>query len=121
APAPTERSGLPVDPPLAAAAALCARSAAALRRLRDILGRGAAGALAGHLMGRPHSPAAPPLAAPRRRAFSPAANAQAREREHKRFAFVVHLLATGDMRYFDAILEPFSDEQLDGFRPRTPP
>ena len=39
-------------------------------------------------------------------------------KDRTRFAFVVHLLATGDLRRFDSTLEPFSDEQLTGLRSR---
>jgi predicted amino acid dehydrogenase len=39
-------------------------------------------------------------------------------KERTRFAFVVHLLATSDLRRFDSTLQPFSDEQLTGLRLR---
>jgi predicted amino acid dehydrogenase len=39
-------------------------------------------------------------------------------KDRTRFAFVVHLLATSDLRRFDSTLEPFSDGQLSGLRSR---
>jgi acetylornithine/succinyldiaminopimelate/putrescine aminotransferase/predicted amino acid dehydrogenase len=121
APSFTQGTVLRIEPPLTADAPLCDRLVGALQRLLQILERGDAGALIGHLMGRPHHPDMPQLSAPRRRRSPPAA-VSGRERstsERKPFAFVIHLLATGDMRRFDSSLEPFSDEQLEELRSRT--
>ena len=115
APSFTNGTVLRIEPPLVTDETLCDQLIESLRHLLDILHRGAAGELLAHLMegacspaqSRPSEPKQPPRAIPR-----------TLTKEHSRFAFVVHLLATSDLRRFDSTLEPFSDEQLTGLRSR---
>jgi acetylornithine/succinyldiaminopimelate/putrescine aminotransferase/predicted amino acid dehydrogenase len=106
-----------IEPPLIADTALCDRLIGALRRLLDVLQRGDAGELLAHLMEGGRSSISPPACGPTRRSaqstLSPALNGK-----RTRFAFIVHLLATGDVRRADSTLERFSDGQLEGFRSR---
>ncbi|MFL6796666.1 MAG: aminotransferase class III-fold pyridoxal phosphate-dependent enzyme [Xanthobacteraceae bacterium] len=108
-----------IEPPLTADNLLCDHLVAALLRLLDILHRGDAGALIGHLLQGPGVPPPPRRRRPRGRATE--ILQAAAEPARTKFAFVIHPLATDDMRRVDVTLERFSDEQLDGFRTRMRP
>jgi acetylornithine/succinyldiaminopimelate/putrescine aminotransferase/predicted amino acid dehydrogenase len=116
APSFTNGTVLRIEPPLVADTDLCDRLVNSLRRLLDILQRGAAGELLAHLMEGPSSSTPARLSETKRpqRAISRHARTEGRTR----FAFVVHLLATGDLRRFDSTLEPFGDVQLEKLRSR---
>jgi acetylornithine/succinyldiaminopimelate/putrescine aminotransferase/predicted amino acid dehydrogenase len=116
APSFTNGTVLRIEPPLIADAALCDRLIESLRRLLDILQRGAAGELLAHLMEGASAPTPSRLSQPKQTQRPISRRALTKDRT--RFAFVVHLLATSDLRRFDATLEPFSDEQLTGLRSR---
>jgi acetylornithine/succinyldiaminopimelate/putrescine aminotransferase/predicted amino acid dehydrogenase len=118
APSFTHGTVLRVEPPLVADTALCDRLVGALRRLLDILQRGDAGELLAHLMEGPRPAARPALTGPQRPFAQSAISPRGRGEERTRFAFVVHLLATGDLRRVDPTLQPFSDGQLETFRSR---
>ena len=95
---------LRIEPPLIADETLCDRLVQSLRRLLDILQRGAAGELLAHLM----DGASRPDAVQVQRAAKPASARRLSrgtlKKDRTRFAFVVHLLTTGDLRRleFDA-------------------
>jgi acetylornithine/succinyldiaminopimelate/putrescine aminotransferase/predicted amino acid dehydrogenase len=116
APSFTNGTVLRIEPPLIADAALCDRLIESLRRLLDILQRGAAGELLAHLMEGASAPTPSRLSQPKQTQRPISRRALTKDRT--RFAFVVHLLATSDLRRFDATLEPFSDGQLTGLRSR---
>jgi hypothetical protein len=116
APSFTNGTVLRIEPSLIADATLCDRLIESLRRLLDILQRGAAGELLAHLMDGASSPAPSRLGEPGQPQRAISRRALTKERD--RFAFVVHLLATGDLRRFDSTLQPFSDEQFTGLRLR---
>jgi predicted amino acid dehydrogenase len=114
-------SVLPIEPPLTADAAFCDQLMDALRRLLDALQRGDAGELLAHFMEGTRSSKTSRLNGQKRYdlAQSPVSPRLARsESQCNRFAYVVHLLSTGDMRRFDPSLEPFSDAQVEQFRKR---
>jgi acetylornithine/succinyldiaminopimelate/putrescine aminotransferase/predicted amino acid dehydrogenase len=117
APSFTHGTVLRIEPPLIADASLCDRLVDALRHVLEILQRGDAGALIAHLM--PPSSGigtAPPETGSPRPAVPVARHAH---RSGRRFAFVVHLLVSGDLRRADPGLQRFSDEQLERFRTRV--
>ena len=116
APSFTNGTVLRIEPPLIADEALCDQLIESLRRLLDILQRGAAGELLAHLMDGASAPTPSRLSDPKRPQHAISRGALRKDRT--RFAFVVHLLATGDLRRFDSTLEPFTDEQLTGLRSR---
>ena len=116
APSFTNGTVLRIEPPLIADEALCDQLIVSLRRLLDILQRGAAGELLAHLMDGASAPTPSKLSDSKRPQHAISRGALRKDRT--RFAFVVHLLATGDLRRFDSTLEPFSDEQLTGLRSR---
>jgi acetylornithine/succinyldiaminopimelate/putrescine aminotransferase/predicted amino acid dehydrogenase len=116
APSFTHGTVLRIEPPLVADADLCDGLVNSLRRLLDILQRGAAGELLAHLMEGASSYTQSRLSEPKRPQRTVSRRAQTDERI--RFAFVVHLLATGDLRRFDSTLEPFGDVQLERLRSR---
>jgi acetylornithine/succinyldiaminopimelate/putrescine aminotransferase/predicted amino acid dehydrogenase len=116
----TEGSVLRIEPPLTADTAVCDQLLGGLRRMLDILQRGDAGGLLAHLMREARSETSS-RASERQRDLSPKPAASGRKRvngEQTRFAFVVHLLGTGDLRQFDRTLEPFSDAQVEALRSR---
>jgi acetylornithine/succinyldiaminopimelate/putrescine aminotransferase/predicted amino acid dehydrogenase len=119
APSFTHGNVLRIEPPLLADAVLCDRLIDALERLLDVLQRGDAGELLAHLMVGTRSTQFQ-ANGPKRRQVSPDAISQKErnEGERTRFAFVVHLLGTGDLRRFDPSLQPFDDGQLEGLRSR---
>jgi acetylornithine/succinyldiaminopimelate/putrescine aminotransferase/predicted amino acid dehydrogenase len=117
APSFTHGTVLRIEPPLIADAALCDHLIGALRRLLDVLARGDAAALVGHLMGRPRADMPPPFHA-RPRAAPAVAGRTAGKRDGRRFAFIVHLLDADSLRRFDPSLEPFSDSELEGLKSR---
>ena len=117
APSFTHGTVLRIEPPLIADAALCDGLIGAFRRLLDLLARGDAAALVGHLMGRQRAQMPPPFHAPSRAEASPASRA-AGKRDGKRFAFIVHLLDADSLRRFDPSLEPFSDSEIEGLKSR---
>jgi acetylornithine/succinyldiaminopimelate/putrescine aminotransferase/predicted amino acid dehydrogenase len=120
APSFTHGNVLRIEPPLVADAAVCDRLIEALRRLLGALQRGDAGELLAHLMEETRSSMRPALNGPKRRLRVQPADPQ-RVREGapaKRFAFIVHLLASGDLRRFDSSLEPFGDAQLESLKAR---
>jgi acetylornithine/succinyldiaminopimelate/putrescine aminotransferase/predicted amino acid dehydrogenase len=117
APSFTHGTVLRIEPPLIADAALCDHLIGALRRLLDVLARGDAAALVGHLMGRARAQMPPPFSAPSRRTPA-AAGRTAGKRDGRRFAFIVHLLDADSLRRFDPSLEPFSDSELEGLKSR---
>ena len=116
APSFTNGTVLRIEPPLIADETLCDQLIESLRRLLDILQRGAAGELLAHLMDGASAPTPSKLSDSKRPQHAISRGALRKDRT--RFAFVVHLLATGDLRRFDSTLEPFSDEQLTGLRSR---
>jgi predicted amino acid dehydrogenase len=116
APSFTNGTVLRIEPPLIADETLCDQLSESLRRLLDILQRGAAGELLAHLMDGASAPTPSRLSDPKRPQHAISRGALRKDRT--RFAFVVHLLATGDLRRFDSTLEPFTDEQLTGLRSR---
>jgi acetylornithine/succinyldiaminopimelate/putrescine aminotransferase/predicted amino acid dehydrogenase len=120
APSFTHGNVLRIEPPLIADASLCDRLIEALKRLLCVLQRGDAGELLAHLMEETRSPTRPALNGPKRRLVSqPAVSERERgEGNRRRFAFVVHLLGTGDLRRFDSSLEPFGDAQLESLKSR---
>jgi acetylornithine/succinyldiaminopimelate/putrescine aminotransferase/predicted amino acid dehydrogenase len=111
---------LRIEPPLIADAAVCGQLIKALRRLLDILHRGDAGQLLGHLISNaaPLSPCR--CALPKRQLPASFASLPREENdgERMRFAFIAHLLSIADMRRFDPTLESFSDRDLEGFQSR---
>src|SRR5262249_31446848 len=120
APSLTDGTVLRIEPPLIADASLCAELIDGLRRSLDLLQRGDAGELLGHLMGDTQSPGRVPASAPKRNAnrqswLTPQMGA---EGNVTRFAFVAHLLGVGDLRRFDQTLERFDDKQLEELRSR---
>jgi acetylornithine/succinyldiaminopimelate/putrescine aminotransferase/predicted amino acid dehydrogenase len=118
APSFTHGNVLRIEPPLIADASLCDRLIQALKRLLAILQRGDAGELLAHLMEETRSSTRTPLDGPKRRRATPANSPRERESAPKRFAFIVHLLASGDLRRFDSSLEPFDDAQLESLKSR---
>jgi acetylornithine/succinyldiaminopimelate/putrescine aminotransferase/predicted amino acid dehydrogenase len=118
APSFTHGSLFRIEPPLIADAALCDRLISALRRLLDILQRGDAGELVAHLMEGGRSSISSPACGPTRRSTPAALPRRAPNGKRTRFAFIVHLLATDDLRRADPTLERFSDGQLEGLRSR---
>ena len=117
APSFTNGTVLRIEPPLIADETLCDRLVQSLRRLLDILQRGAAGELLAHLMDGASAPT-PSRFSERPNRPQHAVSRGALKKDRTRFAFVVHLLTTGDLRRFDSTLEPFTDEQLTGLRSR---
>jgi hypothetical protein len=120
APSFTHGNVLRIEPPLLADASLCDRLIEALKRLLDVLQRGDAGELLAHLMEGTRSPTSPALSGPKRRLVSQAAISRrdGGKGDRRRFAFIVHLLGTGDLRRFDSSLEPFGDAQLESLKSR---
>jgi predicted amino acid dehydrogenase len=121
APSFTAANVLRIEPPLIADAALCAHLIRALGNLLHILRNADAGALLGHLMGT--APRARTIdGASRATAASPATPATCDATggdDHARFAFVVHLLGTGDLRRFDPSLDSdVDDANLERLRGR---
>jgi acetylornithine/succinyldiaminopimelate/putrescine aminotransferase/predicted amino acid dehydrogenase len=115
----TQGNVLRIEPPLIADAALCEQLIRALRNLLHVLRNGDTGALLGHLMG------ITPMDAPRagtQALIEPSVLASAAEPAQTgraRFAFVVHLLGTSDLRRFDRSLESgVDDAQLEQLRAR---
>jgi hypothetical protein len=57
------------------------------------------------------------LTGPKRQNLARSASASD-DKKRARFAFVVHLLTTGDLRRFDPTLNPFGDTELEALRSR---
>src|SRR4029078_5713318 len=91
APSFTNGTVLPIDAPLIADETLCDQLVESLRRLLDILQRGAAGELLAHLMDGASTPTPSRLNDPKRPQH--AISRSALRKDRTRFAFVVHLLA----------------------------
>jgi predicted amino acid dehydrogenase len=117
APSFTHGTVLRIEPPLIADAALCDLLIKALRRTLRILDRGDAGELLAHLMPGGRSAARPMQTGPRRQNLARSASAP-HDKKSARFAFVVHLLTTGDLKRFDPTLDAFSDTELEALRSR---
>ena len=117
APSFTHGTVLRIEPPLIADGALCDLLINALRRTLKILERGDAGELLAHLMPGGRSGARPMLTGPKRQNLARSASAPD-DKKRARFAFVVHLLTTGDLRRFDPTLNPFGDTELEALRSR---
>jgi len=112
---------LRIVPPLTADTAFCTQLVDALRRLLDALQRGDAGELFAHFM---HDVPAAKVARVNGYKRFDVAKAQVpprltrSENQCNRFAYVVHLLSSADMRRLDPSLERFGDAQLEKFRKR---
>ena len=114
----TQGSVLRIEPPLVADAALCEHLIRALGNLLRVLRDGDTRALLGHLMGTTSANARQDAA---QVATEPSVLPSAIEpanTSHARFAFVVHLLGTADLRRFDPSLESVDDTRLEQLRAR---
>ncbi len=119
APSFTAANVLRIEPPLIADRSVCDRLIGALRRLLEILHAGDAGALLGHFMGR--SDPGTSAFVSRESALQPmAATSRTHPERDKctRFAFIVHLLGTGDLRRCDSSLERFDAAEVEKLRSR---
>jgi acetylornithine/succinyldiaminopimelate/putrescine aminotransferase/predicted amino acid dehydrogenase len=111
APSFTHGTVLRIEPPLIADERVCEHLIEALRRLLDVLQRGASGELLGHLMGGSRSGTLP-------RSTGRVRSRAATTARSKRFAFVAHVLSVDDFRRFDPTLREFSDTELETLRLR---
>ncbi|MCC6776908.1 MAG: aminotransferase class III-fold pyridoxal phosphate-dependent enzyme [Hyphomicrobiales bacterium] len=116
APSFTHGTVIRIEPPLIADDAMCDRLVDAMRRVLGILERGDAAALLAHLMEGPVAPPPAEIPAPEPRALIPPRRAGERR---TRFAFVLHLLVSGDLKRAEPTLARFTDEQLDKFHARV--
>ena len=117
APSFTHGTVLRIEPPLIADAQLCDLLINALRRVLEILKRGDAGELLAHLMPSARSADRPSMTGPKRQKRARSADVRPNDKP-TRFAFIVHLITTGDLRRFDPTLDPFTDTDLEGLRSR---
>ena len=118
----TQASGvLRIEPPLTVDTVFCTQLIDALRRLLDALQRGDAGELFAHFI-KDAATARGTRANGYRRYDVAEAPVRPRltrsENQCNRFAYVVHLLSSGDMLRLDPSLERFGDAQLEQFRKR---
>jgi acetylornithine/succinyldiaminopimelate/putrescine aminotransferase/predicted amino acid dehydrogenase len=118
APSFTHGTVLRIEPPLVVDREVCDRLIDALRRTLEILERGDAGELLAHLMPVESSASRPKLTAPARQHRVPSSVSTPCDKRRARFAFVVHLLSSGDLRRFDPTLAPFADDALEALRSR---
>ena len=112
---------LRIEVPLTADTAFCTQLVDALRRLLDALRRGDAGELFAHFMQDVRAAKGARVNGYKRYDVAEASvppRLTRSENQCNRFAYVVHLLSSGDMRRLDPSLERFGDAQLEQFRKR---
>jgi acetylornithine/succinyldiaminopimelate/putrescine aminotransferase/predicted amino acid dehydrogenase len=116
----TKGSVLRIEPPLIADNAFCDKLIGALKRLLRILESGDAGELLAHFVGGKDSRAPAHERTPERSQPSQAATIWRDDHQsnHRKFAFVIHLVEMEDLRRFDPSLAGFSDSDLQTLKSR---